>query len=496
MSQPAKHSLVLIVAYIAIATLNYAFGVLLSWFFSPAEFGMLGVAQSLLHLVALVAGSGFAWTAARDAAQGPVTDETRRRFRSAWLMNVVLGVFLGLGLWSVYVAGLLSLGVNYRYVIPLLSLTVILLAARSVFNGLARGLYRFEAVGLNLVGEVLVKIVVGLGLVALGFGVAGVMLGFATGAAASLLHAWWVIRPAQMWRGEGWFDKRVIGATLPLFASLLGTALMMNLDVLGLRMLSPAGQGDELSGLYQAAVILARTPVYLAQAMTLVLFSYASGRESRITGGVEPPSNHLVAALRSWSRFLVPAIIVLVIAPGTALSLFFPDHYQAADGALRVAAVGGGLLALVNLISGVLHARGQRRRPAVAAIVATVAQILVLLWLVPRLQVIGAGLSLVAAGSVALVSLSSAYWSRLWWRRKVQMLRQPAMLARLLVPLLLLLIPLLLLPDGHRVLAIVKFTIAGSGYLIGLWMVERQRIDSECPVPNRFFQFVQVVIGG
>jgi O-antigen/teichoic acid export membrane protein len=44
------HSAVLVAAYLGTSVLNYAFGVALSWFFAPEQFGVLGVAQSLLLL--------------------------------------------------------------------------------------------------------------------------------------------------------------------------------------------------------------------------------------------------------------------------------------------------------------------------------------------------------------------------------------------------------------------------------------------------------------
>jgi O-antigen/teichoic acid export membrane protein len=85
MAKSTRHSAILIGAYIATSVLNYAFGVGLSWFFSPDQFGVLGVAQSLLLLVALAVGSGFTWTAAQDIAANGLNEDTRRRFR--WLSS-------------------------------------------------------------------------------------------------------------------------------------------------------------------------------------------------------------------------------------------------------------------------------------------------------------------------------------------------------------------------------------------------------------------------
>ncbi|HSM57323.1 MAG TPA: hypothetical protein VK879_14320, partial [Candidatus Sulfomarinibacteraceae bacterium] len=94
MERAARHSALVIGAFLATSVLNYIFGVGLSWFLEPAQYGVLGVAQSLLLLAALVVSAGFSWTANRDVAAAGVNANTRTRFRTAWLANVGLGVLV------------------------------------------------------------------------------------------------------------------------------------------------------------------------------------------------------------------------------------------------------------------------------------------------------------------------------------------------------------------------------------------------------------------
>ena len=468
MNKAAQHGAILVVAYIAMSFLNYAFGVALSWFFSPAQFGVLGVAQSLLLLTSLIVGSGFAWTAARDVAASEVNDETRRHFRAAWIANTVGGALFSGGLWVAYEVGWLPFGPAYRLVIPLVALTTTLLAARAVINGAARGLYRFGPVAINLVGEVVIKVAAGLTLVALGAGVAGVMLGFALGALVSLVHSLSIIKPVRLWRGQGWFDRQVMTATLPIFVGMLGPALMLNLDILGLKLLSPMGQGDQLAGLYQAAVVLARTPVFMAQALILVLFSYVAGARHPAQSDRRDAPGYIQTALRAWGMVLLPGGLVLVLAPHAALALFFPAYYQAAALALQIASIGGILLALITLLNGVFQAAGDHRRPAISALLAMITQVMILVWLVPRWGTMAAALSLLVAGVVALIVVLPAFKLHLTpgpldgWR-DVQ-----SNLTRVGVPLVALIAPLVLLPDGGRGLALLKLGSAGLLYLVAL----------------------------
>jgi O-antigen/teichoic acid export membrane protein len=395
-SNPARYSAIFISAYFFTLVLNYVFGVSLSWFLTTAQFGILGVAQSLLLLIALAVGSGFAWTTNHDLAVHGMNEQNGRRFRTSFVANTVLGTMIAFLLWITYNSGFLPLGPAYKTIIPLVGLTTILLSARSVLNGAARGLSWFNPVALNLVGEVVVKILFGMWVVALGAGVSGVMLGFTIGAGLSLLHSFWITRKDNLWWGKGWFEKRVLGETAPIFIGMISTALMLNLDVLGLKLLAPSGQGDEMAGYYQAAVILSRAPVFIAQAITLVIFTYVAKSSQSVQSDEDKinQSYYLYSILRTWYRLLLPVSLILVLAPEAILSIFFPPNYGGVAPALRVSGLGTILLALVTLLNGYYQATGDRRLSVRAAGFATVLQISMMILLVPSFGIMGAAVSL------------------------------------------------------------------------------------------------------
>lgn len=480
----ARHSAVVIGAFIATSVLNYVFGVGLSWFLEPADYGVLGVAQSLLLVAALVVSAGFSWTANRDIAAEGLSEETRTRFRTAWLGNVILGTVVAGLLYGVYRLQILDLGPAYRAIVPLVGLTAIILAARSVLNGAAQGLYRFGPIALNQVAEVAVKFSAGLALVALGFGASGVMAAFALGAFLALLHSLWIVRPARLWEGPGWLERDVLRSTAPLFIAMLGPALMLNLDILGLKLLAPAGRGDEMAGFYQASVILARIPVFTSRSLLMVVFSYTAG-----AGRQTNPPDYARAAVRIWQRLLLPAGLALALAPQAALTIFFPATYQAAAPALRVAAAGGALLALATLLTGIAQAEGRRRFSAVAAALATTVQLVTLAWLVPRWGVLGAATSLLAAGLVAALLMG--------WLYVPGKLPAPSAWLKASWPLAVLAIPLLLLPDGPRLAALLKFGVAGVAYLAALFLnLSPGEGRPSRPRGLRMAHLLNVLIGG
>jgi O-antigen/teichoic acid export membrane protein len=487
MERATRHGALVIGAFIITSFVNYAFGVGLSWLLEPADYGMLGVAQALLLLSALIVSAGFNWTANHDIAAAGVNDHTRIRFRTAWLANVTLGSLLALSVYITYRLGLLDLGPAYRVVVPLVGVTTVILAARAVVNGAAQGLYRFGPVAYNQLLEVAVKFIAGLALVASGWGVAGVMAAFALGSVAALIHSFSVVRPAHFWQGSGWLDPQVLILTAPLFLGMLGPALMLNLDILGLRLLAPPGRGDELAGFYQAAVILARFPVLITHSLIIVLFSYVAGARLR-----SHPPNYRRAALRLWQRLLLPAGMALVLAPRAALTIFFPSAYQVAAPALRLAAIGGILLSLATLLAGIAQAGGQRKAPAFAMTTAILAQVITLVWLAPHWESLGAAASLIAAGVVALLGMLP--WSA------PQIMPSPILWLRRLWPLFALAPPLILLPGNTRWTALLQYTLAGLAYLLALLVRHPSPANPRTPAGSRFHtrwfkRFVHVLIG-
>lgn len=507
MANVTRHSAILIAAYVLTSLLNYGFGVGLSWFFNPVQFGILGVTQSMLLLLALAAGSGFAWTAAHDIASLGLTTDTRKRLRTAFLANGVLGLILGLGLWLAYAIGLLPLGDAYRWVIPLAALTITLLSLRAVLNGVARGLYHFGSVAFNLVLEVVVKVLIGLALVAFGGDVVMVMLAFAGGALIALAHSLWMVRHTHIFEGSGWIDMRVISSTLPLFVGMISTAIILNLDVIGLKLLSPADQGDILAGYYQAAVILARTPVFIAQAIALVLFSYVAGNKypsipsKTNTAPISNPlfslkDGYVQSIFYTWLRLLLPASLALILAPKTALSILFPPTYHGVTGPLQVSAFGCLLVSLITLLNGVLQAAGNRRNTALAIGAGMMAQVIVLALTVQGRGVIGASLSLVVAGSVSLVGILPSLRSSIR-SFKPALWTGPSRILFECVPYLALSLPLLVIPDGSRMINLFKFSLSALLYLAVLYALRVPLANAtKKSLVNYINQFIQVLMGG
>lgn len=496
MAPSSRHSLFFISVYAVTSILNYGFGVALGWLFTPAQFGVLGVAQSILLLLAMVVGAGFAWTTTHEMAANGVTADTSRRFRSALAANLILGILLGGGLWLGQRTGIIPLGTAYNQIIPLTGLVVVLLAVRAVFNGAARGLYKFTPVGINLIGEVTAKTVIGLALVIGGAGAEGVMAAFAAGAFLSLLHSVWILRHTGWWKGSGWVEAGVFTSSAPLFLGMVSTALMTNLDVLGIKFYSPAAMSDLAAGYYQAAAILARAPVYIAQALALVTFSYAAGAKSEFqTHQLELDNQFFTSALKAWHRLLLPAALTMIAAPRTVLMLFFPEMYLPIAPILQVLAAGGALLGLVTLLNSVFQASGARQQGALATLAGIIVQMALLAWLTPLVGGMGAAISLIGAGITTLIWMAASMKLSLVqftsaWKGPLRRWRSN------LLPHLGLTASLLIFPASDRMTAIGSLLLAGIVYSGLLFIPTQTEANPPANASQALSRFMRVILGG
>jgi O-antigen/teichoic acid export membrane protein/4-amino-4-deoxy-L-arabinose transferase-like glycosyltransferase len=399
----AGGGVVLMLRFVATSILNYGFGVALVWLLPRAEFGAVSVLQNVLLLSGMVLGAGMPWVLARTIARDPVGWQPA--FRSAVAVNLAVATVLAGALLVLQATPLHVLPDASIAVTTAVALTIMLLAVTAVLGGALHGSRRFDGLGAMQTAEIAAKAVAGLALVALvGLGAAGVALGFLAGAAVAIGFAWWGMRD----RLPGWgpfAGPAVTRQALPTGAGTGSIAFLVTLDVL---VLSAFGRGYGIStaalAVYQVAVILARIPFYLANALGDAAFPFmATGRTRR--------ESHawFVAVLRWVVLALVPLQLVLLIVPEVPLRILFPGGYADAAGLIRILTAGTVALIAADLLVKVLYARGRAATVARCAPVAVLVQLTGLMLLVPRWGTTGAALAFALGSTAGAVLLGAAY---------------------------------------------------------------------------------------
>jgi len=392
-----RDSLITVAAFLLAAALNYAFSVTMGWLLSPAEYGMLSVAQTLYMLGATLLVSGFPWAVARGLAAGGSIEEKRRLFKSALLGNVVFGVLLGSALCLAYAGSLLHLERSYTPLILLVAFAFALMGVQSVFRNALRGLFRLGAFGVAQILEAGGKLVIGCVGVWLGLGARGAVAGLPGSLLLTLILCFWLTRHLRFWKERGWAGRKVYTDSLYLFVGMAGITFLMHLDVLGVKFFSARVGSDLLAGYFQVAATLARPPAFIALAVANAVFPHASqcAHIPGLTG------RYVKVTLVGITAGLVPLHLILALFSNRVLAILFPPPYQASAPILTVLALCTIPLDFLFILVSMLQARGEHRLPAFVLLGALVLEGGGMALLVPRLGPIGAALALGGAAAMA-----------------------------------------------------------------------------------------------
>ncbi len=455
----ARGSVILLLSFITVAGFNYAFAITMSYLLPVEDYGLLGVVQTILLFGSTVVGAGFPWALTRTIAATARPEAGAAVFQAALIGNAVIGlaiaVLLPLATWQ----GWLPFGSQYRVPMLLAGATIATLATTGVFTAMLQGLLRFGQLGLTRIAEVVVKFGAGILLVVLGYGGNGAVGAFLGAALLSTIFAAFALRGVPLWRSEGGLGTRLRELSRsvgPLFIGQICLAALINVDIIGLKLFSPAGLSDQFAGEYQAAVTLTRIPIYLTMALLNAVFPFISRQTPRSALA----NSYATLALKYLLLFLVPLDFIFLIIPRPLIRFFFSAAFDTSATPMAIAAAGTIILVLLYGLAMLLQAAGQLRVQAWALPVTLAAELAALYILVPRLETRGAGLALALAGVCGLVLLLPT-------TLHTYALRVPPRAAASYVAALTIFALLLRgFPDEGRFLTVSAIVVAGGSYLL------------------------------
>lgn len=394
--------LILLSAFGSTSALNYVFGLAMGWLLLPGDFGLLAFAQT----VGLTAGLVLHYGVPASLTASIVGASGRARaplVRGAVLANLGVAVVMAAAILGLYAFGPLRPGFESWSVVLIVALSLPFVALISVAWGTAQGSEHFGALATIVVVEVLCKAIAGVGLVLAGEGVRGAIGGLLVGAVVgAAVSAYYLIARLGIGPSRS-VHLPSLRATGAMFGSMLGLVLLLNLDLVGLKLF--AADDRRLTGYYQAGIILANAPYYLVTStiVTVLFTQVARMREIRATPRL------VGEALATTAVLVVPIEVLLALAPDIFLRLFFPASYAPGAAALRLLAIGNALLIAVVVLTTAFQATGRARVPAVILLAIAALEPLTLWLAVPRWEIVGAAGVFVTVSAVALLSLSAAY---------------------------------------------------------------------------------------
>ncbi len=366
----------LLAASVVASALNVLYTFVAARLMAPDQYGELVALISLSGLLAAPAGTVQTVVARFVAATAGRVESTHVPGTFARLLRLTAGVTVA------WVAILLAVAVPLArflrlpnaaptfWVVPLTAGILLLPSLR----GAVQGLCWFGALATLGTIDTLFKVVLGLALVALGFGAGGAMAAMAVGTLAGVGLTWLVLPPT--WRralthGGAQAEQTASGndpgiAPLVRFffpaagvsAGLVGLVL---LDAIVARhYLSERAAGD-----YAAVAVLGRGLFWLSGAVATVVVPLAARRT-----GMESRGSVIVPALAVTAAVVACGQVSFFVAPGFLMAKLFGASYASAAALLPHYGWAAAALALANVLANYALGRGSgwAALPAIGAV--------------------------------------------------------------------------------------------------------------------------------
>jgi O-antigen/teichoic acid export membrane protein len=382
------------------------FTVVFARLLGTASYGSLATLTSAFF-IASIPGTALQVTVAREVAAAAVTRDERalasnvhgwtRMVAGATILLTVLSVLLRAPLADVF-------GVSQRWAAALVLPSGGLWALVSLQRGALQGLQSYYAVGVSVVGEAVGRLLLGLGLLGVGFDVTG-----AFGGEAASLVVWALVLRRLLRARERAFGvpalsratrrplRSVLSRAGPPVVAMGLLALLQNLDVIVVKHTASA----HAAGTYASASLSAKALVWLAVGLGMYLLPEASRRFHQ----GEDTRRLFFATVGIMALVAAPALVTFGLFGHELLELVFGRTF--ASGADELLPLGGAMTALAFTYLSAQYLIALRRSRFLWLLAATaLAEPLVLAVFGGRLvDVAGALLALQLVLAAALVAL-------------------------------------------------------------------------------------------
>lgn len=356
-----RSAALLTTATVLVGAANYGLSLVLVHLLPPSAYAGYAAVSSVLLTVGTLAGATVPWVLAREVAVSAAGSMRRRQSLRSCLR-------LSLGLSVVCAAAACATVSRYAgpSLLAALAAACVLITLLSAGAGYLQGRQDFGKLGALRLTEVAVRIAAAVAAAVLGWGSAGVIGAFAVGAGvaatAGLLamrrdltgHHIEVqddVRDFAEHRRELWRQAATISSIQTL------VSILLTLDVLVAVALR--GASADLAT-YQALLVLARVPVFLATALAMVLFPRLAA--ARPPGGGRAPSDDFRAVMRLHWIIGIAVTTAVATCPAQVLALVLPARYASAASLLLPLGLAGLAAATINLVTTLFQAWGPVRR--------------------------------------------------------------------------------------------------------------------------------------
>jgi O-antigen/teichoic acid export membrane protein len=321
----ARHSSVMFAATILAGALSYIYQVYMGKVLGPEEYGVFGALFAIFYMIGVIAQT-LSTSAARFVSMFMGEGRQIGFFLTGSLKRMAL---LGLVVSLVFLASSRELAslLKLPSLKPVMVLVLILFLAwiTPINGGALRGVKRFRALGFMNISNAFFKLVFGVLLVALGFGVSGALLGVAMGMLIALLISFIFLKPYFRPNNPHEPDfsfSSFYSYSMPVMLAMVCFSVPANLDVVLAKYFFTATE----AGLYTSASVLGKIIFFFPSAIYAVMFPMIAERHARgeNTSSILRKSlvyTGLLSGSMSLLYLLFPRLVVKLFGPGYAAAL-------------------------------------------------------------------------------------------------------------------------------------------------------------------------------
>lgn len=427
-----------------------------------AEFGIYGLVISLATLINSVMVAGIQQTISKFISEKPENAKTilQNSFKFQLALGGTISILYFLS------APLLAALLNDLSLIPYLQLSALIVLFHPLFGaflGYFNGLKRFARQARLYASYLILKPLLILGLVFLGFGLFGAIGGFV---AASFLgfSISFLLSTADKPNSKPHFLpwQKIAAFSGPIILFYLALNTIQQIDIYFLKALLPATIADAQTGYYVAAHTISAIPYSLAYSLTFILFPLVSG--TTFKKNLKKARFYITNALRYATLVVVPLALFVAIDASNILALLYPSDYAAGGPALSILAIGTAFFSWFFILAMVVAAAGEPKKATLFGALTLIASAILCMFLIPDYGMFGGALA------ASLAMFISAFTASGYVYKKFQTLVSPLSLFRIVVAGLL---PAALFSylQWPGLLLIPKFALFAAAYALLLLLI-------------------------
>jgi len=280
--------------------LNFLFQFAMARMLSPADYGILATLFSIIYITGVFSEpvqTIIAKYSSKESQHGKLKNLALRSLRKGLKISSI--IFVG----YIFIAIPLSLALKIPYLLVILAgLTIFSAFLPPVTRGIMQGRKFFKTLGTNLFLEGIIKLVLAIILVLVGWKVYGAMAAAIVGSLIALIFSIIALKEILKSRETKTNFKGIYSYSWPVFIVLFSILAFFSLDILIARIVFDATS----AGYYAIASVLAKIIFFGTQPISKALFPISAEQKTK-------KSHHL----------LVNAIIILFICVLIALLIFY-----------------------------------------------------------------------------------------------------------------------------------------------------------------------------